>query len=381
MKNESNKKIKLMVVTPYFYPDSGGVANYTYNLYKRIAKKGYKVIVVTSWDGKNIKKEKIGGMKIYRLPRQFKISNTPISFKWKKQIKELIDCEKPDLINGHMPVPFICDVAISVSGNIPFVTGYHHGGSMKKGKLLPDIMIRTYESIFLKKLLKKSKLIITPSEFVTKDFMKNYSNKTITVNPGVDIQKFKPDYSLKPVNRILFVGNLIKSEDYKGLGYLLESIKIIRKNIPDIKLIVVGEGDYREHYENLSKELGIEENIEFRGKLNREEIVKEYQNTNVLVLPSLMESFGMVLIEAMACKKPVIGTKVGGIPYVIDNNKNGLLVPPKDSKELARVITHILKNKKLAKKMGESGYNKVKEKFNWEIQAEKTINLYKEVLR
>src|SRR4030042_5854695 len=373
MKNKN----KIMIVTPYFYPESGGVANYTYNLYKRLVKKGYKIAIVTSWTGKSIKKEKISGMNVYRLPRQFKISNTPISFKWKKQIKDIIEKENPNLIHGHMPVPFICDTALSVSGNIPFVISYHHGGSMKKGKLLPDILISVYEAIFLKRLLKKSKIIITPSEFVTKEFMKKYSEKSFTVPPGVDLKKFKPDYSFKPVNRVLFVGNLIKSEDYKGLNYLMESTKVVKKQIPSIRLVVVGGGDYLEHYEYLARELGIKKNTTFAGQLNREEIIKEYQNTNVLVLPSLMESFGIVLIEAMACKKPVIGANTGGIPYVINNNKNGLLVPAKDSGALAKAIIAVLKNPEAGKRMGEVGFKEVKENFTWERCAEKTEKIYR----
>jgi glycosyltransferase involved in cell wall biosynthesis len=103
--------------------------------------------------------------------------------------------------------------------------------------------------------------------------------------------------------------------------------------------------------------------------------VEYYQKSNVLVLPSLSESFGMVLLEAMACKKPVIGSNVGGIPYVIDNDQNGLLVPPKDPQALADAIIKILTNPQLAKKMGEEGYEKVMKNFTWEKQINTTKEL------
>ena len=105
-------------------------------------------------------------------------------------------------------------------------------------------------------------------------------------------------------------------------------------------------------------------------------LVEQYQKTNVLVLPSLLESFGMVLLEAMACGKPVIGTNVGGIPFVIDDNETGLLVPPKDPEAIAKAIIKIFKDPELVKRMGENGYKKVKENFLWENQVKKTKEVF-----
>jgi glycosyltransferase involved in cell wall biosynthesis len=255
------KKLKIMVVAPYFYPESGGVANHTYNLYKNIVKKGYDVVVITSGRGKRVDEEVIAGMKVYRLPVQFKVSNTPISFKWKKQIEEIIKKEKPDLINGHMPVPFMCDVALSASNGIPFIIKYHHGGSMKKGKFFPDLLISIYEATFLKRILKKSVKIITPSDFVTREFIEGFDDKKLTIPPGVNLDNFKPNIKFKPKNKVLFVGNLIKSEDYKGLNYLLESLFILKKDFPEIKLTIVGGEDYKENYKNLEKKLGLKKTL------------------------------------------------------------------------------------------------------------------------
>jgi glycosyltransferase involved in cell wall biosynthesis len=375
------KKLKIMVVAPYFYPESGGVANHTYNLYKNIVKKGYDVVVITSGRGKRVDEEVIAGMKVYRLPVQFKVSNTPISFKWKKQIEEIIKKEKPDLINGHMPVPFMCDVALSASNGIPFIIKYHHGGSMKKGKFFPDLLISIYEATFLKRILKKSVKIITPSDFVTREFIEGFDDKKLTIPPGVNLDNFKPNIKFKPKNKVLFVGNLIKSEDYKGLNYLLESLFILKKDFPEIKLTIVGGGDYQEHYKNLAKKLGLKKNVIFKGKVKREKMAQEYQKTNLLVLPSLFDATPNVLLEAMACKKPVVGTNVGGVPYLIKDNKNGFLVEPKNPDSLSKAIIKILKNKKLGVKLGRGGHKIVREKFTWKGQADKTIGLYEEVMR
>ncbi|MBS3072933.1 trypsin-like peptidase domain-containing protein, partial [Candidatus Pacearchaeota archaeon] len=112
-------------------------------------------------------------------------------------------------------------------------------------------------------------------------------------------------------------------------------------------------------------------------------LVEEINKSSILILPSTSnaESFGMVLIEAMACKKPVIGSNIGGIPYVIDNGVNGLLVPPKNSQALTDAITKILSNPKLAKQMGENGYKKVKDGFTWDELSNKMDKIIQEVLR
>lgn len=374
------KTIKLLVVTPYFYPDAGGVANHTYNLYKKMANKP-KIAVITSGKENKITKEKIANMRVYKLPASFKISNTPMSLKWKKQIKEIIEKENPDAIMGHMPVTFICDIALSIAlkKKIPFIIKYHHGGSMKKGEFPIDVLIWIYETIFLKRILKKSSKIAVSSEFVKKDFMKEYSEKVITITPAVDMDVFKPK-NTSSKNNLLFVANLKKSEYYKGLNFLLEAIKIVKKQIPEIRLTIVGDGDYTNFYKSMVNDMSLEKNVSFSGRLSGIELTKKYQNTNILVLPSLFEATPNVLLEAMACKKPVIGTKVGGIPYVIDNGKDGLLVPQKDSQALADAIIKILSNPKLAKQMGENGYKKVKENFTWNKKADETMALFKKVL-
>lgn len=379
-KGKSNK-LKLMVVTPYFYPKVGGLENYAYHISKGLKEKySWKIVIVSSnHEEKKYKEEQIDGMKIYRLPRWFNISNTPINPMWYFQIKDIIKKENPDLINAHTPVPFISDTTASVCGNIPFILTYHTGTMMLKGNLLKDFLIKFYESFILNISLKKAKKIICSSDFVRFDFLKDYFQKTITITPGVDINRFKPGIiNLK--NRILFVAGLKKAEKYKGLEYLLSAVNIIKKNIKDVKLTIVGDGDYSKYYKKLCQDLEIGRNVEFKGILYNKNLVEEYQKTNVFVLPSLYDSCPLVLLEAMACKKPVVGTNVGGIPFVIDDNKTGLLVPPKEPKALAETIVKILNNSELAKKMGENGYKKVKENFLWDKQIEKTKIIIEESL-
>ncbi len=207
-----------------------------------------------------------------------------------------------------------------VCGDIPFILTYHTGAMMLKGKLLEDLLIKFYESSILKVTLKKAKKIICSSDFVRFDFLKDYAKKTINITPGVDINRFNHKI-VNSKNKILFVAGLKKAEKYKGLEYLLSAGTIIRKNIKDVKLTVVGEGDYIIYYKRLCKNLEIKRNVDFKSRLISRKLVEQYQKSNVSVFPSLSESFAIVSLEAMVCKKPVIGSNVSGIPYVIDNEQ------------------------------------------------------------
>ena len=373
------KKNKILFVTPYFYPHTGGLENYVLNIAKGLRKSHrWEVIVITS-NNKNRKIETIDGIKIYRLPFWFKISNTPINPLWFFQIKKIIKKEKPDLINAHAPVPFMADIAALASGTTPFILTYHTG-SMKKNKFSIDKLVFIYEEIFIKYAISKATYIICSSSFV-KNFLKEkhtFRKKTFIINPGVDIKK--QIKNIKSGNNILFVGGLGKAEKHKGLDYLIKAVVLLKESIPTVKLIVVGGGSAINDYKKDANRLGLKNNISFKGELNADKLQDVYAKSNLLILPSFNESFGTVLIEAMARKLPVIGSNIGGIPEIIDNNKNGFIVSPKNSIELSKTILRVLKNEKLAKRLGENGFKKVQKNYLWKYQVDETEQVFKKTL-
>lgn len=374
--------MKIMIVAPYFYPKIGGMENYAYNIGKGLKEKyGWEVVVVTSnHEERKYKEEQMDGMKIYRFPRWFKVSNTPINPLWLFSIHKIIKEERSEIINVHSPVPFISDITSLVAGNIPLITTYH-SGSMIKPSSIWNPLIFLYELLFLPVIFRKSQKIICYSPDFMRRNLKKYKAKVNYIPPGVDTKVFKLSKK-RSTNDVLFVGRIEKNSDWKGISYLFEAISKVKKISPDINLRLVGPGDRVDYFKMYAQKLGINKNVKFVGSKINNELILEYQSSKVIVLPSITESesFGMVLIEAMACKKPVIGSNVGGIPYVIDNEQNGLLVPPKDPQALADAIIKILTNPQLAKKMGENGYKNVKENFIWDKQIEKTKKIIEESL-
>ncbi|MBT7237998.1 glycosyltransferase family 4 protein, partial [Candidatus Woesearchaeota archaeon] len=135
---------------------------------------------------------------------------------------------------------------------------------------------------------------------------------------------------------------------------------------------------YLPRYKELVKKLNIENNVSFLGFVPDEDLPKIYRDVDIAVLPtySTAEGFGMVLAEANACATPVIGSKIGGIPVVIENEYNGLLVPPKDVKELSKAIKRIFNDKDLSSKLSKNGVQKAKENWDWDNLAEKTFKIF-----
>ncbi len=222
-----DNKVKLLLVTPYFSPHSGGLENYAFNIAQGLMQTyNYEVVVVTS----NLKSKKqiiedYCGIKVYRLPILLRIANTPTNPLWYFTLKRIIRLEKPDIINSHQPVPFIGDLAALLAGNIPFVLTYH-SGTMRKHKFLFDTIIFLYEKLILPHTARKATRIICASNFVRTTILKKYAFKSTIIHPGVDISLFKPNPVIKKDrNRILFICHYKSMHKMKGLYYLLGRYK------------------------------------------------------------------------------------------------------------------------------------------------------------
>jgi glycosyltransferase-like protein len=207
--------------------------------------------------------------------------------------------------------------------------------------------------------------------------------ETHIFNPNVDGMKIRGKHGLKDEPLILFVGGL---EPRKGLEYLLLAMELVLKQIPNARLISVGKKAFSSYrgektfFNVLIKRLKLENAVEFTSGIDDEELPKYYAACDVFVLPTRMEGWGLSLMEAMACKKPVVSTTVGGVPELVDDGVNGYLCPPGDVSIMAKRIIHLLKDKKTAEKMGEMGLKKVKD-FSWERTAKKVKDIYQRILQ
>lgn len=199
---------------------------------------------------------------------------------------------------------------------------------------------------------------------------------------GVDIDFYKPLKISKNENifQILAVGYLIER---KGFKYLIKAVKEVLKEQKNVQLIIVGSGPLEKKLKSFITELELETNARIIKNVSDEDLLQLYNTSDLFVLPSIMDSqgntegLGVVLLEAMACKLPVIGSDTGGIPDIIHDGETGLLVPEKDVSGLSNAILNLIENEELREKVAVNGYNEVRERFNWKKIAESYLKVYK----
>jgi len=281
-----------------------------------------------------------------------------------------------DLVHAHWIIPQgLAAMICSKTRNLPFVITSH----------VADVQV--FSSGLLPRPLLK--ILLSGADVVTTNstFTKNEIEILIKIPcpcKVIPMGVYIPKDAGKPVPEpdapvILFVGRLIP---WKGVDILIRAMTLVIRKEPYVRLVIVGEGPERMSLEYLVKQLGIENNVIFTGRIDDRSLSNQYSHASVLVLPSrksrgmVMEGLGMVLLEAMSRNIPVIGTNVGGIPDIIDDGKNGFLVPPDDEKALAEKILQIVSNPDLIGRFRDAGFDTIKTRFSWAEISKKFSAVY-----
>lgn len=230
-----------------------------------------------------------------------------------------------------------------------------------------------------KQLLKRVPHIIVPSiSFMS--LISGLSRSRIHIIPqGINLNEIQTTGMVKGHIQhpcILYMGRLAKE---KGVEILIKAIPIIRKSIPDVHVYIAGSGQDEKRLIDLAGKLNLRDSVEFLGFLSGEKKWSYYKSSDVCIVPSIYESFGIALLEAMACGKPVVASNVGNVPEVVENGKNGLLFEYGNFNDLAEKTIFLLQNKEYREKLGENGRERSKE-FQWDKIAERTVGIYEEVI-
>lgn len=261
---------------------------------------------------------------------------------------------------------------------------YYHMDTRATG--VKGAVFWTYSRVILPVVLRQAERI-TCSTFdyvVNSDaggYYKRHPWKFAEVPFGVDNEKFRPGPEHAAGEKvILFVGALIRQNYFKGLENLMLAFKRIRDRI-NCRLMVVGRGDMEEQYRSLVDELGISAGVDFVTNADDRRLVECYQSCDVMVLPStdMSEAFGIVLLEAMACAKPVVASDLPGIRSVFEDGKHGLLVAPGDVDDLADKISTLISDEETARRFGKAGRELVEARYTWSRAAEQLDMVYNRV--
>ncbi len=287
-----------------------------------------------------------------------------------------VEAFKPNIIHVHhaFPLAWVARV-IKNTYQIPYIITVH-------GSELPTAQKDKRYLALTMDVLRRARRIV-PNSFWTKEwtfdiFGDEYRDQVRVIPGGVDIHKFNPTldtsdldkkYNLKGKKIVLFAGKLTA---YKGVKYLIKAAKKIPAEV-----LILGEGPERENLEQQVKNLALT-NVHFIGHLGMSnELNKFYKRASVFVAPSVWdEPLGLVILEAMASRTPVVVTRKGGIPLAVKDGVNGYFVRPRNSSEIVDKVNLLLTNDEMREKMAENARKIAVEKFSWEAIAHRFILMY-----
>jgi glycosyltransferase involved in cell wall biosynthesis len=236
---------------------------------------------------------------------------------------------------------------------------------------------------------KRVDVVISVSEFVRRRLVQVLGEnppKHYTIYNGVDTNFFSPVEDSSEVKRALgvsgkyvlvYLGRLATS---KGIAYLLRAMPSLRNEIRDVTLLIGGKGELEAELRREAVDLGVSDVVEFRGYIPQELLPKFYGASDVVVVPSIVEAMGIVPLEAMSMKKPIVGARTGGIPELLTNGPTGFLVQPRDPKAIADAVKSLHDNPHLAAEFGENGRIVAEKRFSWEKVAQETLEAYADAL-
>ncbi len=293
------------------------------------------------------------------------------------KLKKIITEFKPNIIHAHYASSY--GLLGALSGFHPYILSVYGADvyNFPKKNFLTS-------SIF-KFNLKKADTILSTSKVMAAE-TKKYTSKSIEVTPfGIDTVKFKPADGKRFFEKDAIVIGTIKSlEEKYGIEYLIRAFKVITDKFPNLnlRLLIVGKGTLEQKLIELVRELSIENLTKFSGFVSPFEIPGYHNTIDIFVSLSIedSESFGVAVLEASACGKPVIVSNVGGLPEVVINNQTGLVVNNKDVIGTAKAIEKLLLDEKLRNTLGDNGRNHVIKNYNWSDNVAKMLSVYKTTL-
>lgn len=309
-----------------------------------------------------------------------------------REVDRLCREYKMDIIHGQSPSSY--GYGLLRRGNIPFVVTLHATSFGEFGSYFDVPLSFINRNVIFGAMGEMLAAFLTCIEYKCADkviavskataeetvrFYRLPKERVVAIHNGIDLLSFT-DLRVEEENEghtMLSVGRLSWRKGYK---YLIDAMPNILSEYPDAKLVIVGYGDQRTPLQRHVKKLGIESSMRFLDKVSGETLYSLYHEADVYVQPSLYEPFGITILEAMSMRKPVVATRVGGIPELITNGAEGLLVEPGNSLQLARAITNVFSDSSCRRRFGSNARKRVEREFTWETIAKKTFEFYTNLL-
>ena len=361
--------MKIAILVSLFPPKwLAGTEIATYNLADHLARGGHEVHVITSHDAGLPELSKENGFYIHRITWP-KIRFLGVVTFWVKICLE-IRMIKPDVAHAQS---LLCGMPAMIAKRflkIPYVVWGQGSDIYLPGR---------FTQMTSKSILHNADAVLALTEDM-KQKMRKICDRDISVVPnGIDLERFEISSGEKKegsAKTIIFVGRL---HPVKGVQYLIEAMAIVHQQMPDVKLVIVGDGVQRSMLEELTERLNLNDCIQFAGQVSQESIPRLMHQADVFVLSSLSEGLPVVILEAMAAGLPIVATKVGGIPDIVEEGVNGYLVNAKSSEEIADRLLIFLQNDEMREEIAAKNREKAK-LYTWDKVTGTVEGIYFECL-
>ena len=356
----------------------GGVARYTVSVAKALRRRGHQV-VIASGGGELEAEADAAGVPHWRVPLHTSAEFSPQVFAAARQLRRRLRQEPVDVLHAHTRTSQVAAAALSRALRIPYMTTWHgvfrHNLGRRLWPCTGDLTVAISRPV---------------QEQLVTVFRVDTSRIRLIPN-GVDPAHFAapPDATLLAQYRarhrlpdgqpvIGTVGRLA-SGGVKGLDLLLGAVHALRQELPDLHLLIVGDGPRRPFLERMSRDLGLSSRVHFAGSAADTRVPLALMQ--VFAFPvRWQEGFGLSLIEAMAAGKPVVATRTGAVPDIVEDGRHGLLVPPEDAASLAQGIARLLKDPAAASRMGREAQARVRQAFSLDRMIGQIESVYQELV-
>lgn len=388
--HEEKKHIYTIVMLSWEFPPAviGGLGRHVWELSKSLAHAGHHVMVVTPHTLGAPSMETVEGVEVYRAKAavccydDFHLFVAQTNMHLVEQVNVLSGKYRIDLIHAHDWLVGFAARFLKDSMSLPVISTIH---ALEDGRSNLEDAIQQRTDTWEELLINDSEVLIVCSAFMQKEVeKKTRDNKSIHIIPnGVQLSFKKSESILDFISRrcyshlVLFMGRLVPE---KGIDTLIDAARKILEEKPDCIFVVAGKGPLLSEYKMEVSRVGLENKILFIGFLNEVEKATMLRLSDMLVVPSLYEPFGMVALEGMTAGIPVIASRTGGMATIIEHERTGLLFSPGNAPELSEKIKGLLENPEWSKKLGINAMDEVKQKYNWEDVREQTEAVYESTI-
>jgi glycosyltransferase involved in cell wall biosynthesis len=367
--------VKILHLTTHL--NRGGISKYIQSVGEALHAKGHEILVASS-GGEMEDEFRDGGIKLKTFPIRTKSELSPKIYQALPAMIRWVREEQIDLIHAHTRITQVMAAWIQWITKIPFITTCHGFYKRRLGRrVLPAW----------------GNHVVAISEPVASHLRDTFhvpAEKIRVVYNGVDLRGLVSRFfNCKPreVRReykipedAYVVGTTARLVPDKGHEYLIRAVKHLESRAPDLNLLIVGDGRYRKHLESLTKELRLTRRVRFAGNLK--DVSRPLAAMDVFVLSAIWrEGFGLSIVEAMACQKPVIVTNIWALNTLIQNKVNGILVEPRNVEDLAGAIWLLHENRSFREGIGQAGRVTAEQRFSLDRMVDELEDVYEEALK